>query len=182
MMFVTPLVREDLARIPTSIEGKFYLGGPYTFDDLLREPDDYGDEEIDWHSAQIKQSGNVQARTAQIDITSAHHRVKPGAWPGGPSRVDYTMRYLYREAINTEILGVVLLKVSHEIHGVSKGFQTVCKKVIQSIYVRPSNQGRGIARILLAVVLEAAPDVCVHPQFSVEGARLFGFDREGRRG
>lgn len=181
-MVVTPLAREVLARIPTSIEGKFYLGGPYTFDDLLREPNKYGDEEIDWHSAQVKQVGGVQARSAQIDITCTHHRVKPGAWPGDPSRVDYAMRYLYREAINTEILGVVHLKVSHEVHGISQGFQTECKKVIQTIYVRPSCRGKGIARILLAVVLEAAPDVRVHPQFSVEGARLFGFDREGRRG
>ncbi|WP_408580600.1 N-acetyltransferase [Burkholderia cepacia] len=44
-----------------------------------------------------------------------------------------------------------------------------------------SSRGRGIARILLAEVLDDAPDVRVHPQFSDDGAKPFGFDKTGRR-
>ena len=46
MKSVTALDRQIVIRIPSALEGKFYLGGPYEFDELLREPEEYGDEEI----------------------------------------------------------------------------------------------------------------------------------------
>ncbi|TYK74145.1 GNAT family N-acetyltransferase [Comamonas sp. Z1] len=182
MKLVTPLDRLTVSRIPSALEGKFYLGGPYEFAEMLREPDEYGDEEIDWRKVQIAPVNGVQMRSAQVDVTCGHHHVKPGAWPGDPAQVSYSMRYLYRDEFNSPILGVVQLKVAHEVHGVRKGFKTQCRKAIHAVYVKPSSQGMGIARILLSEVLDDAPDVCVHPQFSEDGARLFGFDLNGSRG
>lgn len=181
MKLVTALDRLAVSRIPSALAGKFYLGGPYEFEEMLREPEEYGDEDIDWRSVQIAPVNGVKKRFAQVVITCGHHHVKPGVWAGDPARVSYSMRYLYRDEFNLPILGVVQLKVEHEVHGVRKGFKTQCKKTIHAVYVKPSSQGMGIARILLSEVLGDAPDVCVHPQFSEDGARLFGFALNGRR-
>lgn len=182
MKLVTPLDRLAISRIPSALEGRFYLGGPFVFDEMLREPEEYGDEDIDWRKVQIAPVNGVQMRSAQVDVTCGHHHVKPGVWSGGPTHVSYSMRYLYRDEFSSPILGVVQLEVEHDVHGVRKGFKTQCKKAIHAVYVKPSSQGMGIARILLSEVLDDAPDVCVHPQFSEDGARLFGFDLNGRRG
>ena len=181
MKFVTPLDRQDVIRIPSALEGKFYLGGPYEFDELFREPEEYGDKQIDCRKVQIAEANGVQMHSAHVDVTCGQHSVKPCRWPGWPSHVSYAMRYIYRDNINSSILGVVQLTVTHEVHGVLNGFKTQCKKVIDTVCVKPSSQGKGIARVLLAVILDDAPDVCVHPQFSEDGARLFGFDLLGRR-
>lgn len=181
MKLVTPLDRQSLIGIPSALKGKFYLGGPYELDELLREPEEYGDEDIDWRKIQIAQVNGVHMRSAQVDVACGKHHAKPSEWPGFPTHVSYALRYLYRDEANSAILGVLKLKVSHEIHGIRKRFEVGCEKVIQSVYVKPSSRGRGIARVLLAEVLSDAPDVSVHPQFSEDGARLFGFDRLGNR-
>ncbi len=166
MRLVKPLDRQSLIRIPSALEGKFYLGGPYEFDSLLREPGLFGDEDVDWRP---------------IHVASGLHDAKVAEWPGFPTEVRYRLRYLYRDSPGSAILGVVELKVSHKVLGVQNRFATECTKVIHTVYVTPSSRGKGIARILLAEVLSDAPDVHVHPQFSEEGARLFGFDLYGNR-
>ncbi|WP_232451991.1 N-acetyltransferase [Burkholderia ubonensis] len=181
MKVVTPLDRRSLIAIPPALEGKFYLGGPYEFGELLREPDEYGDEVVDWRKIQIAQANGVHMRSAHVDVACGQHKARSSEWPGLPTRVSYELRYLYRDDANSAITGVVELKVAHEIHGMPKRFEVGCKKVIHTVYVEPSSRGRGIARVLLAEVLCDAPDACVHPQFSQDGARLFGFDQFGKR-
>ncbi len=181
MRLVAPLDRQSLMRIPSALEGKFYLGGPYEFDSLLREPDVFGDEDVDWRPIQIVQVNDEQVRSAQVDVACGLHRARAGEFPGLPTKVSYTLRYLFRDAPNSVIQGVVELKVSHSICGVRNRFVTECTKVIHAVYVNPSSRGRGIARVLLSEVLSDAPDVMVHPQFSEDGARLFGFDLQGNR-
>ncbi|WP_175958387.1 GNAT family N-acetyltransferase [Burkholderia sp. BCC0405] len=181
MKVVTPLDRQSIIAIPSALEGKFYLGGPYELGELLREPDEYGDEGIDWRIIEIAQANGVQMRSACVDVACGSHTASVSEWPGIPTCVRYALRYLYRDDANSPITGVVELKVVHEIHGVQKRFEVGCKKVIHTVYVEPSSRGRGIARVLLAEVLSDAPDACVHPQFSEDGARLFGFDQFGNR-
>ncbi|WP_175858027.1 GNAT family N-acetyltransferase [Burkholderia anthina] len=181
MKVVTPLDQLALSSIPSALEGKFYLGGPYDFDGLLREPEEYGDEDIDWRKIQIVQANGEHVGFAHVDVACGQQHANADAMPWSPARVSYTLRYLYREDANTAVKGVVELKISHEIHGIRKRFEVVCKKVIHTVYVEPSSRGKGIARVLLAEVLSDAPDACVHPQFSEDGARLFGFDRFGNR-
>ncbi|WP_028224967.1 MULTISPECIES: GNAT family N-acetyltransferase [Paraburkholderia] len=181
MRLVKPLDRQSLIRIPSALEGKFYLGGPYEFDSLLREPGLFGDEDVDWRPIQIAQPNGEPVRLAQVDVASGLHDAKVAEWPGFPTEVRYRLRYLYRDSPGSAILGVVELKVSHKVLGVQNRFATECTKVIHTVYVTPSSRGKGIARILLAEVLSDAPDVHVHPQFSEEGARLFGFDLYGNR-
>ena len=181
MKFVTPLDRQALVGIPSSLEGKFNLGGPYKLDEMLREPDEYGDNYIDWRQLQIAQANGVHIRPAYVEVSSKQSGVQASNGPSFPANIYYTLRYLYRDQPSSSILGVVELKVTHEIRGVLNQFEFVCKTVIQNVYVKPDSRGRGIARILLAEVLSDAPDVRVHPHFSEDGARLFGFDRLGNR-
>lgn len=181
MKLVTPLDRQALIAIPSALPGKFWLGGPYKLADILREPEDYGDEDIDWRQIQIVQAHGVEMHSCWVDVTSSRHHARPSEWPAMPTYVSYKLRYLYRDEPSSTILGVVQLEVSHDIHGPSKHFAVLCTKVIQSVYVAPESRGRGIARVLLAEVLADAPDVTVHPQFSEEGAKLFGFDLQGKR-
>lgn len=178
---VTPLDRVSLAAIPSALPGKFYKGGPYELGDLLREPQEYGDEEIDWRPVQIANADNVPMRTAHIDVACSRHQTNASDSPAFATRVAYVLRYLYRDDVMSAIKGVVQLKISHKIHGLQRRFEVDCEKVIQTVYVAPGSRGRGIARVLLAEVLDDAPDVRVHPQFSDDGAKLFGFDKTGSR-
>ncbi|WP_080421485.1 GNAT family N-acetyltransferase [Burkholderia ubonensis] len=181
MKVVTPLDRVSLAAIPSALPGKFYKGGPYELDELLREPEEYGDEEIDWRPIQIADAHNVPMRIAHVEVACSRHQANTCDSPGLGTRVEYVLRYLYREDAKSAITGVVQLKISHRIHGLQRLFEVDCEKVIQTVYVARSSRGRGIARVLLAEVLDDAPDVRVHPQFSDDGAKLFGFDKTGRR-
>lgn len=178
---VTPLDLQSLRSIPSSIEGKFYLGGPYEFEGLLQEPDQYGDEEVELRSIHIAQPDVEQARHAYVAVACGEHFAQLCDSPLFPTKVEYELRYLYRDEAESEILGVVQVSVSHVIHGVRHRFVDQCRKVIKTVHVKPASRRRGIARILLAVVISDAPDALVHPQFSEDGARLFGFDRNGRR-
>ena len=181
MKFVTPLDRNSLIEIPTALEGKFYLGGPYELVELLQEPEVYGDEDIDWRKIQIIDTNGAPMRSVQVDVACSHCHANSSVCPGFPTEVTQKIRYIYREKYNATIEGAVILEVTYQIKGVREKFSVESKKVIHSVYVKASSRGRGIARILLAEVVSDAPDVKVHPQFSEDGARLFGFDKHGKR-
>jgi GNAT superfamily N-acetyltransferase len=177
----TPLDREGLNSIPTACEGKFYIGGPYELFELLQEPEQYGDEGIDWRDIQISGGIGVKTGSARIEVASGFCKMNSCVWPGQEARITQKLRYLYRENPNAIIEGAVTVEISYLLPGVSRRFAVQRESVIHSIYVNPSSRGRGIARILLAEVLDDAPNVKVHPQFSEDGARLFGFDKSGKR-
>jgi predicted GNAT family acetyltransferase len=182
MKLVTPLDRNSLFGIPMALEeGKFSLGGPYELIELLQEPEQYGDEEIDWRLVQITDADGVSLRSAQIDIAAKFCSMAPGAWPGDRTRVSQKLRYIYRKTPDSAIDGVVTLTVSYLLHGIYSKFSVGSEKIITNVYVKAASRGRGIARILLAEVLGDIPDVKVYPQFSKDGARLFGFDGHGKR-
>lgn len=175
-----PLDRNSLARIPT-VEGKFYIGGPYTFEELLHEPNWETEEPIDFRSVQIAESKDVAIRSAFIEVTRKTFSKKVTILPNSSGQIKLETRYLFRRDQNLPIEGVVTLHVTYFLHGVSAKYAPACRKVIHEVYVKPASQGQGIARILLAVVLGDAPDVEVAPNFSAAGARLFGFDAYGKR-
>lgn len=181
MKVCAPLDRMRLHSIPTALDGKFYMGGPYELPELLKEPEQYGDEDIDWRDIQISGGGGVNAGSVRIEVASGFCQMNSCVWPGQEARITQNLRYLYRERPNATIEGAVTVEVSYLLPGVRQKFTVQGESVIHSVYVKASSRGRGIARILLAELLDDLPNVKVHPQFSEDGARLFGFDRNGKR-
>lgn len=181
MIDLTPLDDEALARIPSTLEGSFWLVGAYELPELLLEPEKYGDKNTHNYRVFNILSPNRSAHSkASIEICSAKPAISHGAGLP-PLNVAYKLRYLYRDFSTDHILGTVLIKINHRILGIEENFISSCEKIIDAIYVDPSARRNGISRILLAAVLNDIPDIRVHPQFSEDGARLFGYDKNGRR-
>jgi len=80
MKVCTPLDREDLNNIPTACEGKFYLGGPYELLELLQEPEQYGDEDIDWRDIQISGGIGVETGSARIEVAGGFCKMNSCVW------------------------------------------------------------------------------------------------------
>lgn len=175
-----PLDQGALARIPT-VDGKFYIGGPYTFEELLEEPDEKTEITVDFRGVQVAESKGISISSAVIDVARKTFSGKVTICPDSSGRITLQTRYLFRRDWNLPIEGVVTLHVTYVLHGILDQYAMECKKVIHEVYVKPTSRGQGIARILLAEVLGDAPDVEVASQFSKDGARLFGFDAFGKR-
>jgi predicted GNAT family acetyltransferase len=174
------LDRNLLAQIPT-VDGKFYIGGPYTFEDLLQEPNEETEKTVDSRKLQLPESENILIRSGLIEVTRKIFSKKVTICPYSSGQITFETRYLFRPSGNCPIEGVVTLHVTYFLYGVLEKYASICKKVIHEVYVKPSSRGQGIARILLNEVLSDAPDVEVSPYFSADGARLFGFDALGNR-
>lgn len=180
LKLIKPLDRHSLSQIPTNGE-KVQILGPYTFEELLREPDYEGEMVVDYRDILIEESKGVSINSAWIEVTRKKFSLKSPVFPDSPGEVTMKSRYLLRRDHASPIEGVVTLHVTYFLHGVRENYTATCKKVIHEVYVKPASQGQGIARILLAVVLNDAPDVEVSPHFSADGARLFGFDTHRKR-
>lgn len=180
LKLIKPLDRHSLSQIPTSGE-KVQILGPYTFEELLQEPDHEVEMIVDYRDVPIEEAEGVSKNSAWIEVTRKSFSLKTPAFPDSPGEVTMKSRYLFRRDPASPIEGVVTLHVTYFLHGVRENYTAACKKVIHEVYVKPASQGQGIARILLAVVFNDAPDVMVSPHFSADGARLFGFDTLGKR-
>jgi GNAT superfamily N-acetyltransferase len=175
-----PLDRESLARIPTP-DGKSYIAGPYTFEELLQEPDEKTEATVDFRYGSVAESEGVSISSAYIEVIRKTFSRNVTIGPDSSGRITLETRYVFRRDCNLPIEGAVTLHANYVLHGVLQKYATECKTVINSVYVTPASRGQGIARVILAEVLKDAPDAEVGPNFSKDGARLFGFDAFGKR-
>jgi ribosomal protein S18 acetylase RimI-like enzyme len=170
-----PLDHHALSQIPI-IGERVQILGPYTFEELLQEPDHEQEVVVDYRNIQIEESKGASINVASIEVTRKKSSKKISISLEGIGKTTIESRYLFRKSWGLPIEGVVTLHATYLLYGALDGYTATCEKVIHVVYVTPASQRRGIARILLAEVLTDAPDVKISPHFSADGARLFGFD------
>lgn len=180
MKLTIPLNRHTLSQIPTTGE-RVQILGPYTFEELLQEPDCEHEMIADYRDIQIENSKGVTIDLASIEVTRKMSSKQISISLEGIGKTTIESRYLFRRSLGSPIEGVVTLHATYFLYGALEGYTATCEKVIHVVYVTPASQRRGMARILLAEVLSDAPDVKISPHFSADGARLFGFDTHGKR-
>jgi ribosomal protein S18 acetylase RimI-like enzyme len=175
-----PLDHRSLTQIPTTGE-RFQILGPYTFEDLLQEPDHEHEVSVDYRNIRIDELKGTSIHKASIEVTRKTSSKQLSISLKGIGKTTIESRYLFRKSWGSPIEGVVTLHATYFLYGALEGYTATCEKVLHVVYVTPESQRRGIARILLAEVLSDAPDVKISPHFSRNGARLFGFDTHGKR-
>jgi GNAT superfamily N-acetyltransferase len=175
-----PLDRHALSQIPTTGE-RVQILGPYTFEELLEEPDYVNDVVVEYRNIRIEESKGISINSALIEVTRKRSFIETSISLEGIGEATIESKYLFRKSLSSPIEGVVTLHATYHLYSVPEGYTAACKQVIHVVYVTPASQRQGIARILLAEVLSDAPDVKVRPHFSKDGARLFGFDTYGKR-
>lgn len=159
----------ELKAIPIESSYKrVYIGGPYD-DDLAK-----------LLSGDSRCEDMVAVRDIEVGGFSWWLEITRGRAHGGPSSVELPGRYILSDADETPVAALEYLVKIAFAEPPRVDIDTV-ETVITGLFVAAAWRGHGLAKALVRELQKDANRVSVRPQFSPQGARLFGFDENCER-